>query len=562
MLTVDLSGFDGVIANAVGMAAADTIAALPDVHWPAGGEVRFRTTASNLRHLRANLTGATWRDPRGRLVELEAQDALDRAGHRPPDDTDRAYPFKTRPVGRQLEAFAFARHLPYFALFCDPGTGKTWICANVAAAKFEANEIDCLLVITPNGVNAQWVHEQLPKHLPDIEYRATVYKPGVRAMREAMAPLDGGLRILAVNVEALSRGNAIKDVVRFAKSGRCMTAVDESTRIKNHRAKRTKSILQLRDLSAVRCILTGTPITKGVTDLFSQLLFLHPDILGFSNFARFRDRYCITAPAYRGAAMGVVKVIGHRNLQELIDRIAPYCFRMTKEGLPEKVYERRDIPLSDEQRQHYNNMVTVFRTELEAGSLTAVNAAARTGRLQQILSGYLPRNDDDSGDVQYFPQHRTQSLLDLLEELGDDCQVVVWYRFQMDGDLIAAALTTAGISHVVCDGRVPADERQRRKGEFVSGRARVYAANPAAVGTGTDGLQCAPVAVIYSHTFDAEQTWQAEDRTHRHGMTEDGGTYYQFAARGTVDELFLTNNEDKRTLAERIIDNPSILQTV
>lgn len=563
MPAVDLSGSEGTVRGAFDMATFDALANLPDTHWPAGADIRFRMSPANLRYLRDVLPAATWTDPAGRMLEIDALDIFARAGHRPPDESDFAYPFKTTPRAHQFRSFAFARFLKYFALFCDPGTGKTKMLLDIAAAKFEANEIDCLLIIAPNGVHSQWIIDQIPLHLPDVEYVAATFSNSRRRMADVMTPDAGRLRVLAVNVEALSRGNAINQVLEFVRSGRCMSTIDESTRIKNYRAKRTKNVMKIRDASVVRAILTGTPITKGVVDLYSQMQFLSPDILGFASFVAFRSRYCITAPAYRGAAMGVVKIIGHKNLAELTERIAPYCFRVLKSeclDLPPKVFERRYVELSDEQRRHYNELVLHFRTDLAEGSLTALNAAARTTRLQQILSGYLPRNDDESGDVNVIPQHRTQSLVDLLEDCGDE-QAVVWIRFQHDADIVAAALSAAGISNVVCDGRADAAQRQARKVEFVSGRARVYIGNPAAVGTGTDGLQIAPVVANYSHTFNAEHRWQAEDRTHRDGMG-DSVTYYDFVARNTVDELFLTNTGDKRTLAERIIDDPALLTTL
>jgi superfamily II DNA or RNA helicase len=557
VIEVDLSGSEGTVSGAPYGALQE----LPDTHWPSGPVLRFRASTSNLRHLRATLgPDVRWIDPHGRLAEIAAADAFEAAGHRKPDDTDRAYLFKTPPIGRQLEAFAFARHMTAFALFCDPGTGKTWCALNIAAAKFEAGEIDAVAVIAPNGVHRQWIEEQVPLHLPDVPRWSATFTDTKRGLAAMMAPRPDVLRIVAVNVEAFARGKTAKLIERFMGTGRCMLIIDESTRIKNPRAKRTRAILKLRDLAAVRAILTGTPITRGIEDLYAPLSFLHPGIAGFSTFNKFRDRYCILAPAFRGAAFGVVKVTGHRNIDELTRRIAPYCFRMTKEGLPEKTYENRYIELSADQRRHYNELVALLRTELEGGSLTAVNAAVRTVRLQQVLSGYLPHNDDESspGDMTHIEQNRTAALIEVLDD-SPQAQAVVWVRFQHDADVVSAALRLAGIPCVVCDGRTPVAQRETNKQAFVSGMARVYVGNPAAVGTGTDGLQVAALTINYSHTFNAEHTWQAEDRTHRQGMNPDGGHYVSFIARSTVDELLLSNTADKRTLAARIIDNPALL---
>ena len=88
-----------------------------------------------------------------------------------------------------------------------------------------------------------------------------------------------------MNVEAFStkRGS---DFARLFLIGRSMMIIDESTTIKNPKAKRTKAILDLRKETKYRRILTGSPVTQSPMDLWAQMDFLDPEILGQSSLRR------------------------------------------------------------------------------------------------------------------------------------------------------------------------------------------------------------------------------------------------------------------------------------
>ncbi len=101
------------------------------------------------------------------------------------------------------------------------------------------------------------------------------------------------------------RRNAISSAVQeegveFARIfliGKSMMIVDESTTIKNPQAKRTKNILSLSKEAKYRRILTGSPVTQSPMDLWSQMDFLDPEILGQQSFYAFRTRYAVVITA-------------------------------------------------------------------------------------------------------------------------------------------------------------------------------------------------------------------------------------------------------------------------
>ena len=82
------------------------------------------------------------------------------------------------------------------------------------------------------------------------------------------------LHILVMNVEALSTQKGVDFAKKFMLSHKTLMAVDESTTIKNPKAKRTKNILNISQMSSYRRILTGSPVTKNPLDLYSQCEFL------------------------------------------------------------------------------------------------------------------------------------------------------------------------------------------------------------------------------------------------------------------------------------------------
>ena len=102
------------------------------------------------------------------------------------------------------------------------------------------------------------------------------------------------LRILLINVEAFVTKKIFKFLDTFTHRSNFLVG-DESTTIKNIKAKRTKALMFLPRAKYKR-ILTGSPITKSPLDLYSQFLFLDKKILGFDSYWSFQGRYAVLDP--------------------------------------------------------------------------------------------------------------------------------------------------------------------------------------------------------------------------------------------------------------------------
>lgn len=529
----------------------------------------LRPSSANILYVFDKHPTAAWHDPQNRLTEARAYRYLARIRATEPGEYERNFPFKTTPDDYQLKLFTHARTMTCIALApVALGTGKTKMTLDIAADKFLRDEIDILIVIAPNGVQRQWINSAIPAHLSDSVPRSCyVWKPERRVPNEvARAPHQRKLRVIAFNVEAFSSesAKALRAVQALCATGRAMIVIDESTRIKNYKAIRTKVIWKLRTCSVVRVILTGTPVTKGLEDFFAQYYFLDPNIVGLSNYFAFRARYCIVQPAYRGAATGAVRIAGYKNQEELIRKIAPVSFMIGPEvlGLPPQRFERIEVEMTPEQSAIYRVVKDQLVEDLRTLKIRAAPIAmARIVRLQQILSGrYIEEEFDDETEmltrtVQYVPTNRLERLGQALEQV--DGQALVWCRFTDDIDDVAGFIS--GIGRVgVYDGRTKAKDRDEQVRAFGQGDLDYMILNPGAGSTGLDGLQCASTAFYYSHGYNYEHRKQSEGRIYRRGQLHS--TYYgSLCVPGTVDTLILNNMEEKANLGRMIIEHPVML---
>jgi hypothetical protein len=485
-----------------------------------------------------------------------------------------------------LKIFTHARHMTEMALapVCLGG-GKSKMILDIAADKFLRGEIDGLIVVAPNGVHRQWVREAIPQHMTaEVPVRCHIWKPTTKIPREwPLNPKESlkRLRVMTFNVEAFSTasGRAMKMLRAILQTGRFMLAMDESTRIKNGQAQRTRVLVRyIAPLARVRAILTGTPVTKGLEDFYSQFNFLNPAIIGLSSWTAFRNRYCVTIPAYRGAALGAVKIVGYKNQEELFRKMAPTTFMVGAEvlGLGEPLRERREVTMTPEQEAVYWPMANRLYEDLLAQRVaTPQNTLVELLRLQQVLCGWVYDTAVDEDGLETavgraIPSNRLGALRQVLDD--NDGQAVTWARFTSDIDAVCTmmqkqdeAALKAGTKrwrYTRYDGTVKSAARDQGKDDFRDGLVEYFNGNPAAGGTGVDGLQenC-HLAVYYSNSFNREHRWQSEGRLYRRGQKAVGRvTFLDLVVPGTVDELFLGAFAATEDLAKMVMRNPIMLR--
>lgn len=195
----------------------------------------------------------------------------------------------------QQSAIKKLEELKVGALFMEPGTGKT----RTAVELINSSAAEQVLFIVPF---------QTKRNLED-ELR----KWGLNKLYR----IEG--------VESLSNSDRLYlELINYVSSKTTFMVVDESLKIKNRLAKRTKRVLKLGELSEFRLVLNGTPLSKNILDLWTQMEFLSHKILnmGYNEFKNTFVDYVI----FRDRGMKKEYIRGFENMDYLYSLIKPYVF--------------------------------------------------------------------------------------------------------------------------------------------------------------------------------------------------------------------------------------------
>jgi SNF2 family DNA or RNA helicase len=469
---------------------------------------------------------------------------------------------KTTPYKHQWEALEISWEREYFALLMEMGTGKTKVAIDNAAVLWSMRKLNAILVIAPKGVYQNWTEIEIPKHLHDsIPYfDAAWHSVPNKKQQEALSTVmhgkfdDDTIRVLVMNTE----GFAFKRNEEFARKflmtyPNNMLIVDESTGIKNQRAKRTRAIIRVGKFGKYRRILTGMAITRSPVDVYSQTNFLKPGLLGYRNFTSFRARYCEMTTEYTNTG-SYPKVVGYRRLDELKRNLQRFSFRATKEqclDLPRKVFERRYVELSPEQRKIYKELKEEAIIELSNREVvTASIVLTKLIKLHQIVCGFL--NTDDGNTIS-IPNNRVNSVLDVLDEV--EGKVIMWATYTYNVKHLTDTLKEKYGKETTISfyGDTSQEKRLEAINRFQdpSDPLKYFVGQPKVGGFGIT-LTEASAVLYYSNSYDLETRAQSEDRAHRVGQTKSV-TYVDFICPKTIDEIILLNLRNKKELVKEVL---------
>ena len=443
-----------------------------------------------------------------------------------------------------------------YAYFMEMGTGKTKVLIDNAAMLYDKGKIDGLLIVAPKGVVGTWYNNELPSHLPNhIENVTVLWQSNITKKQqeklETLYEIGTALHILIMNVEAFSTTKGMDFANKFLSCHRTMMAIDESTTIKTPTAKRTKNILKLASFSRYRRIMTGSPVTKNPLDLYTQCDFLSPWLLDFTSYYAFRNRYAEMKTLHmHGRQIQIVN--GFKNLGELSDKLKDFSYRVLKEDcldLPDKIFIKRQISLSKEQRNLYEQMKKEAIAILKGKQSTTVNTLTQLMRLQQITCGHFTADD---GATQPIPNNRITELMDVLEET--EGKAIIWAHYQYDITAIIQAVVKKYGPGSIVDyyGLTPQEERQPNIKRFQDDpKCRFIVGTPATGGYGIT-LTAANTVIYYSNGYDLEKRLQSEDRAHRIGQKKSV-TYVDLMADDTVDEKIVQALRKKINIASEVL---------
>lgn len=494
---------------------------------PHMAERTIRPTASALRVLDKLGQGAQQR--------LQVQQIKEGNG------TRHQLPVKTKPYKHQDEAFQIGVAADQTALLMEQGTGKTLSAIAVAGHRYQAGQIRKLLVVAPLSVISVW-EDEFRKHAQFDHQLVSIASTKENKRKEKLDSLRGvdGLQVLVINYEATWR--CIDLLTKWQPD---MVVADESQKIKNGRAKQSKAVHKLGDQASYKLVLTGTPITQGPLDVWSQYRFLNPDIFG-RRYLSFRDRYA-TMGGYGG-----YQVVGYRNLEELAKKAHSIAYRVTKAealDLPDTIDQEIRVTLAPETRKLYQQMEEEFLVQFSDTEIAkAPIILTQLLRLQQITGGFLPV---ENGQVKEFDSAKLDALKELLQDLPENKKVVIFARFLSEIKAIKKVSEELGRNPEELTGSTG------NRGWHIRRFQEMLSVKDIVVQTQTGGLgitlTAADTAVFYSTTFSYADYDQAKARFHRINQ-KNTVTYIHILAGGTIDEQVLEILKTKGDMATEIVD--------
>lgn len=461
------------------------------------------------------------------------------------------------------------------AFYYEVGTGKTITALATYAALKEKNMALKLLVICPLSlIEGAWIKE-IEKNFPQFTW-FNMHARNCNAGRVDPMLCD----IWIVNFEYLISVKKYGELHRSLALGSWMCVIDESSKMKNHKAVTTQRIVDLAPLFRHRIIMSGTPAPNIEWEYFSQMRFLSKTIFG-DNFFKFRNiffrlargKQIMPGQFMNKAALREMLKTGFKyeldpgKRQGLMDAMRPFVqFVKAREciDLPDEIDEFRVIEMNPEHRSYYNKMKEEYILELKGQtpqdpSTYAVANVALTKlmKLRQITSGFAI---DEAGDPIALMTLKTSAkvnpkldvLLDLIEECGQE-QMIIWCQFHWEINEIRAALADlGGISEL--HGDVPMDARIDEINNFLEGKTRFLLAHPHSAGHGLTFVNC-HLQVFFSLSYSFEEYTQARGRTMRYGQ-KNNCVYFHLICKNTIDEdvlAILQRKDDAAGIVERYL---------
>ncbi|TVR37762.1 MAG: hypothetical protein EA392_11765 [Cryomorphaceae bacterium] len=463
---------------------------------------------------------------RGKLIHFETPQA---------QPLPKGIKAKLRPY--QQEGYQWLCFLKSFGwggiLADDMGLGKTLQIITFLKYVLQENK-QCNLVVVPTSLLFNWENE-LKKFAPGIKYH---FHYGATRSRDMKTFNKAGLVIT-------SYGHLVSDADLLSTFEFNYVVLDESQAIKNTASKRYKAARLLKAQN--RIAMTGTPVENHTFDLFAQLSFVNPGMLGSA--AQFKSQY----------AKAIDNLQDAERAAELQKMVKPFILRRTKEQvaqeLPEKVEDIIYCDMDKSQRKvydaHRNDIRKSLLGEEESEIITTerFKVLQALTKLRQICNSpmLLPGNEKYSG-----ASVKIDTLMTHIGEKTGDHKILIFSQFTQMLALIRKELEQEEINYAYLDGQCNTKQRQEAVNRFQSDSdCRVFLISLKAGGTGLN-LMAADYVYIVDPWWNPAVENQAIDRCYRIGQDKKV-IAYRMICRHTVEEKIQELQSRKKQLAQDLI---------
>jgi superfamily II DNA or RNA helicase len=417
----------------------------------------------------------------------------------------------------------------------DMGLGKTIQALTFIQHYKNKNDGKCLaLVVCPTTLIYNWENE-IRKFTPSIKYH----------IHHGPSRLKTAEELLAFDIVITTYGTLRSDVQMLMRVQLDYVVLDESQAIKNPQSKVTKAAQLLNTRN--KLALSGTPMQNNTFDIYAQMNFLNPGMLGSVDF--FRNEF----------ATPIDKFQDEERKDHLRKLIYPFILRRTKEQvakeLPEKIETVIFCEMDTEQRHIYDAYRNSYRSKIlgviedqgmERSQLTILQGLMK---LRQICDSPAILNE-----AEQYPNHSVK-LHELTREMAENIgnhKVLIFSQFLGMLGLIREKLQHMKVPFEYFDGSTSTTERERAIQNFQQNEdCRVFLISLKAGGVGLN-LTAADYVYIVDPWWNPAVEQQAIDRTHRIGQTKNIFAY-RMICKDTVEEKILQLQERKKSLVKEII---------
>ena len=416
----------------------------------------------------------------------------------------------------------------------DMGLGKTVQALSFLEYFRKSEGTLRALVVCPTTLIYNWENE-IRKFTPSL--RHCIHHGPLRTRKKE--------ELEQVEIIITTYGTLRSDIKMLSALELDYAILDESQAIKNPSSKVTKAAVLLQ--ARHRLCMSGTPLQNNTFDVYAQMNFLNPGMLGSMEF--FRQEFAIP-----------IDKLGEPDRKDHLRKLLyPFILRRTKEQVAKDLPEKQEMVLFCEMEEEQRNIYDAYRNDYRSQILGSIESQGIQKSQLTILQGLMKlRQICDSpailNEAEKFPNHSIK-LDELARELKEDMsnhKALVFSQFLGMLGLIREKLEELEIPFVYFDGSTSAPEREKAIQRFQQDDTiRVFLISLKAGGVGLN-LTAADYVYIMDPWWNPAVEQQAIDRTHRIGQTKNIFAY-RMICRNTIEDKILQLQERKRALAKDII---------
>ena len=442
----------------------------------------------------------------------------------------------------QVAGFQWLSHLQQISwggiLADDMGLGKTVQALSFLQHYKHLHPEMKAMVVCPTTLIYNWENE-IKKFTTNISYCIHHGSSRTRSTED----------ILKHDVVITTYGTLRSDIKHFINIKFDYLVLDESQAIKNPASKVTRAASLLN--SKHRLCMSGTPLQNNTFDIYAQMNFLNPGMLGSIEF--FRQEFAVP-----------IDKLGETDRKEHLRKILyPFILRRTKEQVAKDLPEKQEMILwcemGDEQRRIYDAYRNDYRDKIlgtidnQGVGKSQLTILQGLMKLRQICDSPAILNEDD-----VFENHsiKIEELAREITEDMSDHKALVFSQFLGMLSLIRQKLDELGVKYEYFDGSTTAPDREKAIQNFQNNdEIRVFLISLKAGGVGLN-LTAADYVYIVDPWWNPAVEQQAIDRTHRIGQTKNIFAY-RMICKDTIEDKILSLQEKKKALARDLISDES-----